>query len=128
MGKTTAVLEWMREAPADELRVMVCHSNQEAMRLLRENCYCDCIDTCPGESKCECWHHVDGLLETWQFVSHHELMNGGQALWSAVTHFREGQIVLAIDNLDLLFPSLFGRRVGMITLSAKQGQVRFMGD
>jgi hypothetical protein len=80
-GKTTVMLEWMRAAPDGEHRVLVCHSGQEAMRLLHEN---------PD-------------LESWQFVGIDEVK---PPAWSGVLLGRGGRVVLGIDNLDLILSRL----------------------
>lgn len=83
-GKTTQMLQWMREAPQGEHRIIVCPSGQEAMRLLREN---------PD-------------LESWQFVSLEEVMDRDRAAWSGVLHGRGGRVVLGLDNLDMMLDRL----------------------
>lgn len=77
-GKTTQMLQWLREAPKGEHRVIVSPTKEEAMRLLREN---------PD-------------LASWQFVTIEETRSSYNA-WSGVLHGRGGRIVLGIDNLDL---------------------------
>lgn len=82
-GKTHAMLEAMRQAPPGEHRICVCASRDEAMRLLRDN---------PD-------------LESWQFVSLHEVMQG-QGMWSGVLYGRGGHIALGLDNLDLMLEQM----------------------
>ena len=92
-GKTAAMLEWMRAAPEGEHRVCVAFSNEEAMRLLREN----------------------RDLESWQFVGPDEPKNGGS--WSAVLRGRGGRIVLGVDNVDLWLQRQFRFEVGAVSLT-----------
>lgn len=94
-GKTTAMLEWMRAAPVGDHRVIVCHSNQYAMELLRLS------------------RERELGLESWQFVGLQELQQGGG--WEGVLYGRGGRIVLGVDNLDLMLPRLFGWPVERIT-------------
>ena len=93
-GKTTAMLDWMQDAPEGDHRVLVCHTGQEAMRLLRES-------------------RERGLdLESWQFVGYDELKPG---TWSGVLHGRGGRVVLGVDNLDLILGRLLGWPVERVT-------------
>ncbi len=93
VGKTFAMLKWMREAPEGEHRVCVSVSKDEAMRLLREN---------PD-------------LESWQFVSSDEI---GRGTWSGVLFGRGGHISLGVDNADWLFERFFGHHVGAVSINA----------
>ena len=78
-GKTTRLLEWLREdVPDDEVRVLVSADCSTAMRLLREN----------------------RDLESWRFISIHELSPG---VHSAIV----GHVVYGIDNVDLVLSHLF---------------------
>jgi len=96
-GKTQAPLEWMREAPEGEHRVMVCHSRQSSMAMLRAA-------------------REAGLdLESWQFVCADEVVQSRGGGWEGVPYGRGGAIVLGIDNADLILPSLFQQRIGYIT-------------
>lgn len=84
-GKTTQMLEWMRNAPDGEHRVCVSATQQEAMRLLREN---------PD-------------LETWKFVSLDEVQgHGGRGGGSGVLYGRGGEIRLGLDNADWMLKSM----------------------
>lgn len=79
-GKTTRMLQWAREAPKGEHRIIVSPTMEESMRLLREN---------PD-------------LESWQFVSIREVADNDRRAWSGVLMGRGGHIVLGLDNLDLI--------------------------
>ncbi len=92
-GKTAHMLRWMRAAPEGEHRVLVSPTDQEAMRLLREN---------PD-------------LESWQFVSLDEVMDRDRSAWSGVLHGRGGRIVLGVDNLDMALSRLFYWPVGALS-------------
>lgn len=94
-GKTTRMLQWMREAPQDEHRVIVCATQREAMRLLREN---------PD-------------LESWQFVSLDEVKDRDSGAWSGVLYGRGGRIVLGLDNLDLMLSDLIKWPVDAVSLT-----------
>lgn len=96
-GKTTAMLQWMKEAPEGEHRVCVCFSAFEAMRLLRQS------------------RDADMGLESWQFVSVEDI-RGPRAL-SGVLHGRGGHIVLGFDNLDLWLAMYLGREVDIATVT-----------
>jgi hypothetical protein len=92
-GKTKQMLDWMRAAPEGEHRVCVAHSQEEAMRLLREN---------PD-------------LESWQFVGPRDVTRDA---WSGVLYGRGGRIVLGVDNLDLQLRGLFGPwEVGAVSVT-----------
>lgn len=91
-GKTTQMLQWVREAPEGEHRVLVCTHGSEAMRLLREN---------PD-------------LESWQFVGLNEVKLDA---WSGVLFGRGGYIVLGLDNIDLMLTGLLGWPVGAMSMT-----------
>lgn len=94
-GKTEQMLAWLRDAPEGEHRVLVSHSREEAMRLLRDN--------------------ADDL-ESWQFVTPEEVTPDA---WSGVLLGRGGRIVLGFDNLDLILPRLVGRTVGAVSMTVE---------
>lgn len=96
-GKTTKLLQWMRDAPDGEHRVMLCHSSSEAMRLLRHS------------------RDQDMGLESWQFVSSGDITDGA---WSGVLRGRGGSIVVGIDNLDMFLQHIVGGwPVGAVTMT-----------
>jgi hypothetical protein len=92
-GKTTRILEWMRAAPEGEHRVCVSATQQEAMRLLREN----------------------RDLESWQFVGPDDVT---AKAWSGVLAGRGGQVVLGLDNADLILRRLMRWPIGTATWTA----------
>lgn len=94
-GKTTRMLQWAREAPEGEHRVIVSATGQEAMRLLREN---------PD-------------LESWQFVALDEVRSASGRGFSGVLLGRGGYICLGLDNLDLMLSDLFAWPVGAFSLT-----------
>lgn len=93
MGKTTRMLEWMREAPPGETRICVTATREEAMRLLREN----------------------KDLNTWQFISLQEAREG------FANRGRSRNLVYGLDNLDMMLKDMFDWPVGMITLTETDG-------
>ena len=97
-GKTTALLEWARRAPAGEHRIIVCHTPQRAMDLLREE-----------------YDREDGL-ESWQFVGIEEVV---PEAWSGVLRGRGGKVVLGIDDFDLVLHRLLSInwRIGAFTVT-----------
>jgi hypothetical protein len=99
-GKTTKMLQWLREAPEGEHRVLVCVSDREAMRLLRENV------------------GPDSSLESWQFVGPDEVDPDG---WQGVLMGRGGTVVLGIDNIDLIVSHWLHWPVGAISVTTQQG-------
>ncbi len=91
-GKTTKMLEWMRAAPEDEVRVLVSHTRARSMQLLREN---------PD-------------LYSWQFVSSEEMLRGH------TTHQAiRGRIVLGVDDLDLVLQRLLNFPIGRISMTGE---------
>lgn len=98
-GRTESILQWMRQAPEGEHRVLVCHSSQEAMRVYRST-----FDENNNPTE----------FESWQFIGANEL--GSPGMFSGVLRGRGGRIVLGIDNLDLMLYRIFGQEVGHITL------------
>jgi hypothetical protein len=97
-GKTESLIQWLLDAPEGEHRILVSHTSQEAMRLLRH-----------------CGNR--GLpVESWQFVGVNEIT---RETWSAVTHHRGGQIVLGLDNMELMLSSFLPWPVGKITTTAE---------
>ncbi len=75
-GKTTRMLEWMREVPTTdgEVRIGVFRDQDTAMRLLREN---------PD-------------LHSWQFVCFDEVRRSGPRTHTAI----RGRVVLGIDDAE----------------------------
>lgn len=100
-GKTTALLEWMRAAPEGEHRVMVCVSEQEAMRVYRSTWDEDDLPT---------------DLESWQFVGWREVTPDA---WRGVLTGRGGQVVLGIDNVEVILAMLFRFPIDVTTMSTK---------
>lgn len=96
-GKSTRIINWMREAPQDVGRVVVCASAQEAMRMYRST-----------------WNE-DGEptdLESWQFLSWTEAASG--ALEGVRASGRFHYLEFAIDNADLILETLLSR-AGLVT-------------
>jgi hypothetical protein len=93
-GKTQYLLDWLQKAPDGEHRVLVSHSKEESHRVQRVG--------------------MHRGLESWQFVSAHELIERGQP-WDALLRARGGQVVLGIDNLDLFLAAVLRRRVDIAT-------------
>jgi hypothetical protein len=109
-GKTTAMLQWLREAPEGEHRVLVCHSEMEAMRLWREVWHKQTADRPDREMQ-------PGDLESWQFVGPLEMR--GEGVWSGVLMGRSGRVVLGFDNLDLWLQGLTHFEVGAASLTSE---------
>lgn len=93
MGKTTRMLQWMREAPPGETRICVCPTQQAAMQLLRDN---------PD-------------LHTWQFISLEEVRTG------FVNRGGGRRLVYGLDNLDMMLNYWFDWPVGMVTMTETDG-------
>lgn len=103
-GKTTDLLQWVTEAPEDEIRIFVTFKHEEAMRILRRA------------------RDLDLDVESWQFVSWDEIF--GPGVWSGVRYAnREKRIVLGIDNLDIILRNMVPWEVGVATLSTRPAPV-----
>lgn len=104
-GKTTALIEWMRQAPDGELRVYVAHDHLAAMAAYRSTMT----------------ENEDGLpvsdLESWQFISWDELADYGPAI---LAYRRPLNIVLAVDNLDLILRRIITSPVAIATWNAEE--------
>lgn len=90
-GKTTAMLQWMREAPDGEARIMVCHSLKEAAEMMKA--------------------HRE--FASWQFVPIEDFRSPG--VFSGVKLTRK--IVLGIDDLDRVLQRILGTSedIGLVT-------------
>lgn len=98
-GKTQKLLDWMRDSPEDEIRVIVSVNNKQAMMLLhrlREQHE----DQTGSEGQLPDW------AETWQFISLGELQDRRGHLWGAVRD--RALIRLGFDNADLMLQGLTG--------------------
>jgi hypothetical protein len=104
-GKTEYVLEWMKNAPENVGRVMVCESENEAMRVYRS--------TFDGYGNPTDW-------ESWQFVSLNELF--GNHVFEGVLLGRKWELELAIDNLDVLLQRAFRWPVSLVTINKDSGR------
>ncbi len=104
-GKTTRMLQWLREAPEGEHRVLVCHTEEDAMRVYRDN---------------------RDEFESWQFVGPNDLRDPGA--WSGVLMGRGGRIVLGLDNLDLLLRQWVRWPVGRFSATATLDAARSLGQ
>lgn len=93
-GKTTLLLEWMKEAPEGERRVMVCATQAMA-------------DVAYKRSK------EMGLgFDRKQFTSYETIRRGYLRGWK--------DVVLGIDNIELMLSRLFdGYPVGRVTATGK---------
>jgi hypothetical protein len=99
-GKTERILKWMKNAPENVGRVMICESPNEAMRVYRS--------TFTKEGNPTHW-------ESWQFVSARELLSPN--IFGGILHGRKWKIELAIDNLDILIQRSFRWPVGLVTMT-----------
>src|SRR4051794_6946593 len=99
-GKTERILEWMKNAPENVGRVMICESPDEAMRVYRS--------TFTKEGNPTDW-------ESWQFVSARELLS--PHIFEGILLGRKWTIELAIDNLDILIQRSFRWPVGLVTMT-----------
>lgn len=103
-GKTKLLLEWLKDAPEGEHRVLVSHTPEEAMRVYRST-------------------RLDGEVspfESWQFVGVQEIRPGA---WAGVLYGRGGRVVLGIDNIDLVLEKLIGWPVGIVTATGSPAPV-----
>jgi hypothetical protein len=76
-GKTTDLIQWLRDSPDDQSRVIVSANSELSMYLYRQ--------------------HLEEF-ESWQFVGLNEVTQGA---WSGV-RLRGKEIVLALDDVDML--------------------------
>lgn len=93
-GKTYQMLQWAKDAPEGERRLIVCHSHARSMDLLRES------------------RERDLGLESWQFLSVEQARNGAYSL-------ARDQIVLGIDDLDLVLPQFFAWPVARVAATGE---------
>ena len=99
-GKSTHIINWMREAPQGIARVAVCASAQEATRMYRST-----------------WDE-DGAptdLESWQFLSWTEAASPG-CLPAVRAAGRFHHLEFAIDNADLILETLLSQ-AGVVSLA-----------
>lgn len=99
-GKTTLAVRWLREAPEDEIRVLVCHDARSAMLVYRS--------TLDDENK-------STGLASWQFISMEDAMN--KASLAAVRRHAKERIVFGVDNVDVALSLLFRTPVEMVTMT-----------
>lgn len=95
-GKTTALLEWMRQAPADEIRLLVATSAAEAQRV---------------------YESVLRAGERWAFPW--QFVGIGEVLGLAKQRGRNAkQIVLGVDNLEMVLAQMLHYPVGFVTMTS----------
>lgn len=100
-GKTPRLLDWVRSAPDDEIRVAVFHSDKEAHRQMRA-----AYDR----------EEIPSVFETWQFVSIDEVTHADSGFMWGVK-LRRKHIVFGLDNLDLMLSSFIRWPIGMVTMT-----------
>lgn len=98
-GKTTRLLDWLEKQTDGEHRVLVSHSRQRAMDLLRQA------------------RQEERVVESWQFVSVDEVLRGTSSHQGVL--LRGGDIVLGVDDLDLTLSTFFSFPVTRVTASAE---------
>lgn len=94
-GKTKAMLDWMEQAPEDEVRVCVSHTLQASMDLLRRA------------------RQEDRKLESWQFISLEEV-KGYSPIPVLIGRVKP---VLGYDDLDLQIQGYYP--IGLVTLTGE---------
>lgn len=99
-GKTTALLEWMREAPEDEIRLFVAVTGAEAQRVYRS--------TLSAHEDQPRW------AQPWQFIGFGEL-----AALGAQSGRGRKQIVLGVDNIEMVLARMFHYPVEVVTASTQ---------
>lgn len=96
-GKTTTLIKWMQAAPEGEHRVLVSHSHERAMQLLRRYV-----------------REEPSGLESWQFVALDEVLSAQNR-----ARGRSGRVIFAVDDLDLVISRLLGAEVGAVSLTSE---------
>lgn len=87
-GRTTRMLRWLRAAKKGEARVIVCHSNKQAMRLFRT-----------------AREDPQNKLESWQFVGPAEL-NAPGAMAGVLQRQPKPRIVVGVDEAEMILQRL----------------------
>lgn len=104
-GKSTALLKWLLDSPPDETRIMVSPSRDLAMHWLRSAR--QMRDQDPALPS----------VESWQFVSHAEVLNRSGELWAGVPNRR--QIVLGIDDADVLLKQVILWPIRLVMMTSE---------
>lgn len=101
-GKTQQLLKWASEQPDGIARVIVTHSLDSSMQLLRR-------------ARDEGYN-----VESWQFVSVVEMKDRGPGFMSGVRLNRR-RFEWAIDNADIVLEDLIGAPLTIITVTGQEG-------
>lgn len=102
-GKSFSLAEWLAQAPEGEFRVVVCANQADARRM-----YLSTHTELPDPLGPKRFHMVSQFTPD-QFVSFHLLVANPK-------FFRgRGNVVLAVDNLDLMLHAVFGAPVEVVT-------------
>ena len=100
-GKTTRLLQWLREAPQGELRVLVSFSEQESRRVQKIG-----VDE---------WD-----LKPWQFIAANQAHRLGSVLWLPLRLDNPpSNIVLGVDNAELVLGILLHQPVKALSVTPR---------